>query len=160
MVKNRRKNYLGHLVDFLIFFKNKKFSSIFRLEIWWDIPKHQIAPVVQLRWVGWLAEKWLEPQKTKIFGYFPLLTAPNFFKTFCDHHRKDKVLADIFYVESLFPTCLVWALWLFELTQLVFLAFKKTFFLKRRHNDVKGARNLPQKMRCCLPDPMMSSLIL
>jgi len=34
------------------------------------------------------------------------------------------------------------------------------FSLKRRHNDVTCTRNLPKKMRCCLLDPTMPSLIL
>jgi len=37
----------------------------------------------------------------------------------------NKVFTNIFYVESLFPTCLVWAVWLFEWTQLVFLDYAK-----------------------------------
>jgi len=34
------------------------------------------------------------------------------------------------------------------------LAYAKTP-LKRRHSDATGGRHLPQKMRCCLPDPMI-----
>jgi len=34
------------------------------------------------------------------------------------------------------------------------------FPLKQCHNDVIGAHNLPQTMRCCLLDPMMPSLTL
>jgi len=34
------------------------------------------------------------------------------------------------------------------------------FPLKRRHNNVTGGRDLPQKMRCCLSDPVKPSMIL
>jgi len=46
------------------------------------------------------------------------------------HHCKGKAPMDIFYVERLFPTCLVWALWLFEWTQLVMLT-RKAFFSRK-----------------------------
>jgi len=62
MAKNRPNILLSHVVDILIFFKNKIFLSIFWLEIWWDVVKHSNTPFLQV-WLGsWvLAEKWLEP---------------------------------------------------------------------------------------------------
>ena len=62
------------------------------------------------KWNPWFLPRWTP---TKNFNIF-------------DHYRIGKVLTDIFYVETLLPTCLVWALWLFEWTQLVFLAYAKT----------------------------------
>ena len=54
---------------------------------------------------------------------------PKAFSTFFDpHHCKGKVLIDIFCVESLFPTCLVWALWTFEWKQMVIFAYVKNVF--------------------------------
>jgi len=96
--------------------------------------------------------------KNKIHGFCSVGTPPKNFNFF-DHHCKGKVFTNILYVEGLFWFELY--LWLFEWRQLVFLAHTKTGFpLKRRHNGVTGARNLPQKMRCCQPDSMMSSLTL
>jgi len=103
---------------------------MFWLEIWWDVVRHPNTPFLQLwlgSWVltgrkmGWTAENhqksWFLPRWTpaKSFSFF-------------DHHCKGKVFTDIFYIESLFPTCLVWVLWLFELTQLVYSVFAKTGF--------------------------------
>jgi len=85
---------------------------------------------------AWTAKKqnlWILPRWTTHQKYF----------TFFDHHCKGKVLTDIFYAESLLPTCLIWALWLLEWTQLVFRAHLRGGFpLKQRHSDVTGARNV------------------
>jgi len=49
----------------------------------------------------------------------------------------------------------------FNVSNSVVLATWKTGFPpERRHNDVAGARDLPQKMWCCSTDPTMSSLTL
>ena len=132
----KAKNWLGHLVDVLIFFANKFFLSLFWLEIWRDVARHPNTPVLRLWWGSWVLTSrkvaWTE-KKTKSMVFAPLNPHQIFFNFF-DHHYKRKVFIDIFYVESFIPTCLVWALWLFEWTQLVFLAYTKTGFpVKRRH---------------------------
>ena len=103
----------------------------------------------------------LTAKKNESLCFCPFWTPHQNEFQFFDHHCKGKVFTEFFYAESLFPTCLVRALWLFEWTQLVFPAYAKTGFpLKRCHNDVTGARSPLQKMPCCLPDPMMASLTL
>jgi len=44
---------LDHFVDFLIFFTNKIFLSIFCLEILWDGVRHPKTPFLKLWWVLW-----------------------------------------------------------------------------------------------------------
>ena len=152
MAKNRPKKWLCLLVDFT----NKIFQSIFWLEIWWDVVRHPIAPALRLWWgllvlagrhVSWIAKKWSPwflPHSTPHHKYF------NFFV----HHSKGKVFTDILYAERLVPARLVWGIWLFEWTQLFFIDYAQMGFpLKRCHNDVTDACNLPQKMRYCRPDP-------
>ena len=109
----------------------------------------------------WLAEKRLEPQKTKIFAYCPVWPPTKIFSTF---------LIIIAKVESL-PTFLCrnfissvlglssMAVWM-DATGFPSPGENCFFALKRRHNDVTGARNLLQEMRFCLPDSMMPSLTL
>ena len=46
--------------------------------------------------------------------FFALLDPPPNILNFCDHHCKGKVFTDIFHVESLCRTYLLWAVWLFE----------------------------------------------
>jgi len=50
MAKKRLKNWLSHLGDFLIFFTNKIFLSMFWLEIWWDVVNHPNTPFLKLWW--------------------------------------------------------------------------------------------------------------
>ena len=54
MTKNRPKNWLSHLVNFVIFFTNKIFLSIFWLEIWWDVVTHPNTSFLQLLWGLWV----------------------------------------------------------------------------------------------------------
>ena len=137
-------------MDFLIFFKNKIFLSIFWREIWWDVVKHPNTPFLQLWWGSWVPTSrevaWsaIKTKSMVLPPWTPTKTNFNFF----DNHCKGKVFAKIFCVERLFPTCLVWVLQPFEWTQLGFLAFAKIVFSPL--NDVTGAHNLPRKLRFCL----------
>ena len=100
------------------------------LEIWWDIVRHPNTLVLQLWWGSWVLTgrnvAWIARNRNPWFCPVVVPTKENF--NFFYHHCKGKVLTNIFYVETLFQTCLVWALRLFEQTQLVFQACAKTGF--------------------------------
>jgi len=130
MAQKRPKDWLSNLLYFL--FSSKIFS--------WQYFGTKRRPVLQFERVRecWPAEKWLQKQeKSKCLDIDSFQPHQNVFNYF-DHHRKVTVLTDFFYVESLFPTCLVWALWLFEWKQLIFLGNIKTgFSSERRHLRVQ-----------------------
>jgi len=74
----------------------------------------------------WLAEKWLEPQNTpESMVLAPLNPPPKEVSAFVLIKVRS---SQTFLCRKLFPLCLVWAVWLFEWTQLVFLGYVKTFF--------------------------------
>jgi len=92
------------------FFPNKIFVSKVWLEIGWEVVKHRNTLFSMFCGVGRyrLADKWLEPQNsTEILVCCPLGISKKGSANFCDHRGKGKVFANIFYVESLFATCLV-----------------------------------------------------
>ena len=131
MAKNRPRKQLGHLVDFFVFHTNKIFLSIIWLEIWWDVVKHPNTIFRQLWWISWVqtVRKVAWTSKTpQILEYCLVWSSTRKMFNFFYHHCKGKAFTDIFCVESLFPTCLVWALWLYEWKQLVFLAYVKNGF--------------------------------
>jgi len=107
-----------------------------------ETPKYTFRQLLQHWWM--LIESQNTPENC---GFAPLDPPNKRSVNFFDHHCKFRVFIKIFYVESLFPTCLLWAVWLFEWTQLVFLHEKWTqlvflayakngFPQKCRRNDV------------------------
>jgi len=78
----------------------------------------------------------LSDKKTKLLGFSPVWSPKTNFN-FCDNHRKGKVLTDIFYLESLVPTILIWALRFFEWKQLFFLGNVKTGFSPKTTSPVR-----------------------
>jgi len=117
--------------DNLISSRIKIFQSIYWLQIFWDVVKHPNTPFLRLWWaLGYqLAEKWLEPQKTPKSVFFAQFDPPpRKISTFLIIIAEVSYLLTFFYVESFFPTGLFSALWLFEWTQLVFLAYAKNSF--------------------------------
>jgi len=54
MAKNRLKKLFSHLVVIMIFFTNKIWLSIFRLEYWWDVVKSPNTPFLQVWWDWWV----------------------------------------------------------------------------------------------------------
>jgi len=129
MGKNRLNKLFSHLVVMLIFITNKILLSIFWLEYWGDVVKYPNTPFRHVWWDWWVPAgrnvawtckyprnpcflpRWTPHQKVSYFY----------------HHFKGNVFPNIFDAESLFPTCLVWDVWLLEWTQLVFLAFANIF---------------------------------
>jgi len=82
-----------------------------------------------------LAEKRLEPRKKRNPWFCPFSPPARKYFNFGDdlyQHSPTfflgKIFTNIFYAESFFPTCLVWVLWLFEWTHLVFLDYAKNGF--------------------------------
>jgi len=97
-------------VYIFILFPNKIFLSRFWLEICTDVVKDQNTPFWEVWWgFGYrLADKWFEYQNSpEIRGFFPLGTPKKGSVDFFDRHCKHKAFTNNFYVENLFPMCLV-----------------------------------------------------
>ena len=118
-------------MDILIFFKNKAFLSIFWLEIWWDVIGHPLTPVLQIWWkyvgVDWQKSGLNCKENPESMVFAPLHPPPNKISTFFIITAKVRSLPT-FLCRKFIPTFLVWALWLFEWTHLVFLTYAKTRF--------------------------------
>jgi len=117
-------------VDFLIFLKKNIFLWMFWLEIWWDVVRYLKTPVLQLRDVSWVTtgRRVAWATKKQNFLDFVPFDPPKLISIFVIIIAKSKVLTDIFYLESLVPTILIWALRFFEWKQLFFLGNVKTGF--------------------------------
>jgi len=84
------------------------------------------ATLVGFVGAGWQKSGLNRKRRNPWFLHYWTPTKNNFH--FVDHHCKGKVLTDISYGESVFPTRLVSALLLFKWTQLVILSYEKNVF--------------------------------
>jgi len=130
-----------------------------------DIVRHPNTPVLPLwlvlwvltrRKVAWTAKKrnpwflpcWTTPP-TKISTF--LSSLQTFLSSLLYRHFVcAKFLSNVFGSSSM-------AVWM-NVTSFRIYTIIVFFPWKQCHNDVTGACSLPQKMRCCLPDPMLPSL--
>jgi len=95
-------------------------------------------------------------KKTGNFAFNCLKVPHQKMFVFFNYFRKVTVITEIFYVQILFPTCLVFGPRFFWI-KTIFLAMWKAGFPKKH---VTITRKILQKMHCCIPNPALSSLTL
>ena len=107
IAKNRPWKLFGHLVDILLFSQIKYSCQNFGLKFGGMFQIHLSASLVGLAGSDWQKSHWTS-KYPEFRGFCPLGPLHKVSVNLIDHHCKGKVFTNIFYVESLFPTCLVY----------------------------------------------------